>query len=118
MLIGHFEITEDEEEHEQVVDAERQLNHITSDELDGLRPAVPEQLQDRECGCQRDPEARPRERFAETDAVGAAIQDTQDERQHRDHNQVKKNPEQKHRKSYGKKATGVRCRKTKLLSET
>jgi hypothetical protein len=41
--------------------------------------------------------------------VGAAIQDTQVERQHRHHKQIEKNPEQEHRKSYGKKVTGVRC---------
>ena len=70
VLIRHLEIAEDDEKYKEVVDAERQLDHVASHELERLEPSMPEQHQHRKRGGQRDPNSRPGQRFAQTDAVG------------------------------------------------
>ena len=104
VLVGHLEIAEDNQKHEQVIDAERQFDYVTGHELQRLGPPVPEQLQHRERGRQRDPDSRPGKRFAKADAVGAAIKNAQVEHEHRHHKQVEKNPEE----STGNVTAGVR----------
>ncbi len=103
VFVGNFEIAEDDEKYEQVVDAEREFDDVAGHELERLSPSVPEQHQHRKRGRQRDPDTRPGQRFAKTDAVGAAIQHAQVERQHRHHKQVEENPEDKHREYYDRR---------------
>ena len=109
VLVGHLEVTEDNQEYEQVVDAERQLDDVAGHELQRRSPPMPEQHQHRKGRGQRDPDSRPGKRFAKAETVGAAIQHAQVERQHRHHKQVEQNPEDEHRESYDRsRETGLR----------
>src|SRR6266478_7567094 len=57
VLVGHLEIAEDDQKHEQVVDAKRQFDYVAGYELQRLSPPVPEELDHRERGRQRDPDS-------------------------------------------------------------
>src|SRR2546427_7570048 len=98
MVIVYFEIAKDHQKHKQVVDTERELNHVPSDELQHAGAAVPEENEHSKSGGQRDPHARPDESFAKADSMGSAIQHSQIEHQHRHDEEVKKNPEEEHRR--------------------
>src|SRR2546426_3364696 len=91
MVIVYFEIAKDHQKHKQVVDTERELNHVPSDELQHAGAAVPEENEHSKSGGQRDPHARPDESFAKADSMGSAIQHSQIEHQHRHDEEVKKN---------------------------
>src|SRR6266849_9111330 len=69
----HLEETEDEEEDEEVVDAQREFDDVSGDELQRGRAAVPEENDDRKnCG-QGDPGYAPDQGFAELYGVGATV---------------------------------------------
>src|ERR1700730_6958686 len=78
----HLEETEDEKEDKQVVDAQREFDNISGDELQRRRTAVPEENDDRKnCG-QGDPGRAPGQCFAEFYGVSATVEYTQVEDQH------------------------------------
>jgi len=57
---------------------------------------VPKELDHGESGCEANPDPRPSERDAKVHALGAPIENSQIERQHRDHEQIEENPKDKH----------------------
>ena len=93
LLVGYSEITEDHEEDEQVVHAERELDYVTCHELERGRPSVPEIDEHSKGASQGDPHHTPTERLAKTDGVLSTMKDPQIENQHRQHEDVEKNPE-------------------------
>ena len=98
VFIGNFEIAEDEQKHEKIVHAQREFDHVAGDELQSLRPAVPEQFEYGEPGCQCDPNRRPGKRLPKADAMGPAVEHTQVDHQHGQHEQVEEDPEEEHRR--------------------
>src|SRR5262249_40288088 len=93
MIIGHFEIAENHQEDEKIVDAERKLDDVAGYKFECTCAAMPEVHENSEgCG-QRDPNTRPHQRFAESHAMRPAIQHPQVQCQHRHYKEIEKNPE-------------------------
>src|SRR5437660_10966192 len=93
---GHAKISEDHEEYKKIVNAERELNQIADGEFQACRAPMPEIHQHRESCGQSHPHRAPAQGFAKADRVCAAIEHAQVERQHRQHKDIKENPEEQH----------------------
>ena len=85
----HLEETENQEEDEEVVDAERKFDDVSGDELQRGGAAVPEENHDREDGGQGDPDHAPGQGFAKLYGVGAAMEHAQVEHQHGEDEKIK-----------------------------
>ena len=93
VLPGHLEVGEDQDENEDVVDAERVLDQVTSEEIErGVRPF---QLPDEQIETERKqhPRDTPRGRFFDRDDVRLAIEADEVDRQHDKHADMKCDPE-------------------------
>src|SRR5690348_13957761 len=103
MLLRYREVAEDQKEDEQVVDAERLLDDVAGEKLQGqlgVRPRgmrhqmMPEEVdQDSERAGQSDPKSRPAQRFAKSDDMTLALEYAQVERQHHYYEQIEDEPE-------------------------
>ena len=85
----HLKETENQQEDEKVVDAQRKFDDVSGDELQRGRAAVPEENHDREDGGQRDPGHAPGQGFAKLYGVGPAVEHTQVEHQHGEDEKIK-----------------------------
>src|SRR5256885_9814598 len=72
--------------------------------------AMPEKNEQCKSSSQRDPHARPDQRFTKTDTVGSAIQYSQIEYQHRHNENVKKDPRSEEHTSELQSPCNLVCR--------
>ena len=93
LLVGNGKIIEDHEEDKQIVDAERQLHHVSGDEFQTRLTPLPEVQDDGERGRQRDVHQAQSQRSAKLHAVARTVEDTQVEYQHAQREDVEENPE-------------------------
>jgi hypothetical protein len=100
MLAGYFEISEDDEKDKKIVDAERQFNDVSGDELERLGAAVPEKYQDGKRAREADPGQRPACCLAESNHTLAPIEHAQIEGEHGDDEEVEENPKEEHSEVY------------------
>src|SRR5262249_51433252 len=94
MFTRDFEEAEDQQEHEQVIDAQRQLDHIAGYELQRGRASMPEEHDEREDRRHGNPHHAPDRSLAKLYRVRLAVKHTQVQRQHHGYKHVEKNPEQ------------------------
>src|SRR5215470_795794 len=93
-LAGHAKVTEDNQENEKIVDAERELDYVPGGKFEALGASMPEVDENGKRGCEADPHGAPAEGLAKTHRVHATVEDAQIKRQHHQHKDVKKNPEE------------------------
>src|SRR3954463_11426779 len=91
-LRRHAEEGEDQHDDEDVVDAERLLDHVPGEELQRRTAAEPEVDERVERERQRDPDGAPGERFAYGDDVHFAMEHAEVEREEREDSEVEENP--------------------------
>jgi len=101
LLARDFEIPEKDEEDKEIVDAERKLDQVTRDEFEAFLTSVPEKHNDRKCESECHPHGAPHQGFAETNLVRAAVEYAEVERQHNEHEQIEKNPEDEQLNPHG-----------------
>src|SRR3989454_12120269 len=82
LLVGYSEITEDHEEDEQGVHAERELDYVTCHELERGRPPVPEIEEHSKCASQVDPHHTPTEPIAKPNGVLSTMTNPHIQNQH------------------------------------
>ena len=92
-LRRHAEIVEDHDHHEQVVDAQRQLDDVPGEERERDGAALEHPQPHGEQECERDPGGHPHARFLGPDHVRSAMEDAEVERQHRQHERNESDPE-------------------------
>jgi len=93
VFFGHSEVAEDYKEDEKIVDAEREFEYVTRDELDGDLTALPEENQSGK-GCrQAEPHGASSERLARAHHAAAAMEDTEIQHQHAEREKIEENPE-------------------------
>src|SRR5437899_3038625 len=90
---GHAEVAEDQKKHKEIINTQREFDHITSDELQAGGTSTPEVKQHSESGCQRDPHGAPGQSLAKFHLVGPPMEEPQVEDEHRQHEQVEQDPE-------------------------
>ena len=102
VVLGNFEIAKDQQENEQVIDGERFLDEVSGEELEREHVVGPrarghrvseEEQQDGEAARQRDPDRSPGQRLPELYDVLLAMKNAEVERQHRQHEEVERQPE-------------------------
>src|SRR5579864_118398 len=92
-FVGNGKIIEDHQENKQIVDAERQLDHISGDELQaGLTP-LPEVQNGGEGGSHRNIHQTPAQCFAKLHNMARPVKDPQVDYQHAHREDVEENPE-------------------------
>jgi hypothetical protein len=85
LILGRdLEVTEDEQEDEEVINRERQLDDVTRQEFDARHTAQSPEDAARKQQRQRDPDGAPSCRLAIGNRVRLAVEDAQVERQHDD----------------------------------
>src|SRR6185503_15735439 len=89
---GHMEEAENQQEHEEVIDAERKLDDVSGDKLERGGATVPEENHHREDDGQGDPHCAPGQGFAKLYGVGAAMEHTQVEHQHGEDEKIEQDP--------------------------
>ncbi len=90
------EISKDHEEDEKIVDAERKLDQVPGGKLQAGRSPMPEVNQNGKAGRESDPHCAPAHGFPKIDRMRPAIEHAQIERQHREHENIKQDPEEQH----------------------
>src|SRR5262249_49788774 len=93
VLLGHAKILEEDQEDEKVVDAHRLLENVAGNELQGRTTSAPEINQGGKSGCKSDPEEAPRGGLFYAHDPGLAVQHSQVEEQHKQHEEIEANPE-------------------------
>src|SRR5450755_583125 len=85
----HLEETKNQQEDEKVVNAERELDDVSGNELQRGGAAVPEENHDRENAGQRDPGHAPGQGFAKLYGMSAAVENAQVQHQHGEDEKIK-----------------------------
>jgi hypothetical protein len=88
----NFEVTEDDQKDEKVINAEREFDDITGDELQHCGMSMPPVDQDRKSRSHCDPHDTPPQSLLELDGVTPAMEHAQVERQHDGHEQIEQYP--------------------------
>jgi len=93
LLVRNSEVIEDHEEHKEIVDAQRELDHIPGNELEaGLTP-LPEIQNGGEGSRLCDVHEAPAERFTELNDVARTMKNAQVDDQHAERENIETNPE-------------------------
>ena len=96
LLFAYFKVpAQYQQEHEQVVHAQRQFDQVAGEEFQSLVVAAPVPDARVEDQRQRDPHRAPGQRLLHADGVRLAVEHAQIQRQHRQHERAETNPNEK-----------------------
>src|SRR5215468_10906214 len=93
LLIRNGEVIEDHEEYKQIVDTQRQLDHVAGDELEAGLTSLPEIQNRGEGSGLRDVHEAPTQSLTKLDDVARAMKGAQVDDEHGQRENVEKDPE-------------------------